>query len=106
MVFYKPPYNNKDMPLLFMRKLWVGFILGKPVNYFGIGEFQGVGRGSTQDQEHVRHEPVLGTCRSRRRSKLPTQHPLVVESFQHVQLAISSLTHSLVQNNSFVALSR
>jgi hypothetical protein len=60
MVFDKPPCNNREMPLYFMRKLWVEFILGKHVNYFDIGEFQGVGRGSAQDREHARCDPVLG----------------------------------------------
>jgi len=32
MVFDKPPYNNMDIPLYFMRKLWLEFIMGKHVN--------------------------------------------------------------------------
>jgi hypothetical protein len=47
MVFDKPPCNNREVPLYFLRKLWEEFILGHHVNYFDIGEFQGVGLGST-----------------------------------------------------------
>jgi hypothetical protein len=47
MVFDEPPYNNREMPLYFMRKLWDEFILGKHVNYFDIGDFQGEDRGYT-----------------------------------------------------------
>jgi hypothetical protein len=49
MVFDKPPYNNREVPLYFLRKLWDEFILGLHVNYFDMGEFQGVGIGSTLD---------------------------------------------------------
>jgi hypothetical protein len=43
MVFDKPPCNNREVPLYFLRKLWDEFILGKNVNYFDMGDFQGVG---------------------------------------------------------------
>ena len=43
MDFDKPPCNNREVPLYFMRKLWDEFILGNHVYYFDIGEFQGVG---------------------------------------------------------------
>jgi hypothetical protein len=46
MVFDKPPYNNRDVPLYFLHKLWAEFILGLHVNYFDIGVFQGGGVGS------------------------------------------------------------
>jgi hypothetical protein len=39
MVFDKPPYNNREVPLYFLRKLWTEFVLGHHVNYFDIGEF-------------------------------------------------------------------
>ena len=65
MVFDKHPYNNREMPLYFMRKLWAKFILGKHVNYFDIGDFQGVGRGSTQDRDHSKRGPMLGPRPSR-----------------------------------------
>ena len=35
-------------------------MLGLHVNYFDIGEFQGVGHGSTQDRQNVRRDLVLG----------------------------------------------
>jgi len=38
-VFEKPPWNNKEVPLYFLRKLWKKFILGHYVNYFDIGYF-------------------------------------------------------------------
>jgi hypothetical protein len=47
MVFDKPPYNNREVPLYFLRKLWEESMLADHVNYFEIGEFQGVGYGST-----------------------------------------------------------
>jgi hypothetical protein len=34
MVFDKPPYNNIEVPLHFLCKLWVEFIMGLHVNYF------------------------------------------------------------------------
>jgi hypothetical protein len=80
--------------------------MGKHVNYFYIGYFHGVGRGSAQDQEHARHDPELGPHPPRRRPDPPTQHPPVAKNLQQVKLAISSLTHSLVQHKNFVALSR
>jgi hypothetical protein len=49
---------------------------------------------------------VLTPRPPRRRPDPPTQHPSVVERLQQVQLGISSLTHSLVQHNSFVSLSQ
>jgi hypothetical protein len=32
MVFEKPPYNNMEVPLYFLRKLWAKFCLGHHVN--------------------------------------------------------------------------
>jgi hypothetical protein len=32
MVFDKPPCNNREMPLYFLRKLSVDFIMGKHIN--------------------------------------------------------------------------
>jgi hypothetical protein len=49
MVFDKPPCNNMEVPLYFLRKLWAEFILGHHVNYFDIGDFQGVGQGYVHD---------------------------------------------------------
>jgi hypothetical protein len=49
MVFDKPLYNNREVSLYFLRKLWVEFISGHHVNYFDIGEFHGVGSGFAQD---------------------------------------------------------
>jgi hypothetical protein len=46
MGFDKTPCNNREVPLYFLRKLWEEFILGHHVNYFDIGDFQGLGRGS------------------------------------------------------------
>jgi hypothetical protein len=57
MVFDKPPCNNREVPLYFMRKLWAKFIMGKNVNYFDIGKFHGVGLGSVNDQDHVGGTP-------------------------------------------------
>jgi hypothetical protein len=59
-VFDKPPCNNREVPLFFFRKLWVEFILYHYVNYFDIGDFQGVFLGSAQDPEHARNDPMLG----------------------------------------------
>jgi hypothetical protein len=50
MVFDKPPCNNREVPLYFLRKLRAKFILGRPVNYFDIGDFQGVDRGYAHDR--------------------------------------------------------
>jgi hypothetical protein len=36
--------------------------MGKNVNYFDIGDFHGMGRGSTHARENVRSEPKLGPC--------------------------------------------
>jgi len=80
--------------------------MGKHVNYFDISDFQGVVRGSIHDREKARCDPELGPHPPRRRSDPPTQHPLVADNLQQLQLAISSLTHSIVQHNNFVALSR
>jgi len=60
MVFDKPPCNNREVPLYFLRKLREEFILGHHVNFLDIGEFQEVGLGSTHDREHARHDPMLG----------------------------------------------
>ena len=49
MVFDKPPYNNREVPLYFLRKLWEKFKLGLHINYFDMGETQGVDREFTQD---------------------------------------------------------
>ena len=45
MVFDVPPHNNREIPLYFLRKMYVEFMLGKHVNYFDMMEFQGVGKG-------------------------------------------------------------
>jgi hypothetical protein len=42
MVLDKPPYNNKEMPLYFLRKLCTYLILGKDVNYFDIEDIHSV----------------------------------------------------------------
>jgi hypothetical protein len=60
MVFDKPPCNNRVVPLYFLRKLWDEFILGKHVNYFDMGDLQGVVLESTKDQDHSIHDPMLG----------------------------------------------
>lgn len=39
MVFDKAPNNNMEVPLYFLQKLWVEFLLGLHVNYFDITEF-------------------------------------------------------------------
>jgi hypothetical protein len=101
----KPPSNNREVPLNFMRKLWDEFIMGKHVNYFDIGELQGLGLESAQDRENARCDDVLGPHPPRRRSGPPTQHPPIADNLQQVKLSISSLTCSLVQHNVFVALS-
>jgi hypothetical protein len=54
MVFDKPPCNNSEMPLYFLRKLWTEFIMGKHVNYFFTGDFHGVGRGSIVGKNTLR----------------------------------------------------
>jgi hypothetical protein len=106
MVFDKPPCNNKEIPLYFLRKLWDEFILGKHVNYFDIGDFQGVGLGFSLHREHAGRDPMLGPRPPRKRPDPPTQHTLVVDILQQVKLAISSLNCSLLQHGSFVALPR
>jgi hypothetical protein len=104
MVFDKPLCNNREIPLYFLRKLWDEFILGKHVNCFDIGDFQGVGLAFSLDREHVRCDCVLGPCPPRKRPDPPTQHTLVAEILQQVKLSISSLNCILVQHSSFVAL--
>jgi hypothetical protein len=37
MVFDKTYYNNWEVPLYFLCKLWAEFIMGIHVNYFDIG---------------------------------------------------------------------
>ena len=49
MVFDEIPYNKKEVPLYFLRKLWVEIILGHHVNYFDISEFHVVCHGSSQE---------------------------------------------------------
>jgi hypothetical protein len=34
--------------------------MGHHVNYFDIGDFQGVGRGSVQDRVNAKHNHMLG----------------------------------------------
>lgn len=75
----KPPCNNREVPLYFLTKLWAKFILGHHVNYFDIGEFQGVGHGFAQDIENYRCEPVLGIHPPRRRPNPPSQYPPIAE---------------------------
>jgi len=61
MVSEKHPCNNREVPLYFLRKLWVEFILDHHVNYFEIGEFWGVGHGSIYDQQNAMNDPLLGS---------------------------------------------
>ena len=56
-VFDEDPHGNRDMPLYFLRKLHVDFILGKYVNYFDITEFQGIQWGMHQNREHAKADP-------------------------------------------------
>jgi hypothetical protein len=77
MVFDKPPCNNKEVSLYFLRKLWEELFMGHHVNYFDIGDFQGVGQGSTQDQEHARCDPMLGPHPPRKRPDPSSQLPLL-----------------------------
>ena len=54
MVFDIPPHNNREVPMYFLRKLYVEFVMGKHVNYFDMLGFQGVGRGMPNT------DPMLG----------------------------------------------
>ena len=60
MVFDKFPRNNREVALYFLRKIWAWFRLGLHINYFDIGEFQGMGCGSAQDRKNARHDLALG----------------------------------------------
>jgi hypothetical protein len=54
MVFDNSPCNNREVPLYFLKKLLAEFMLGHHVNYFDIGEFHMVARGSSRDRENAR----------------------------------------------------
>ena len=57
MVFDEDPHGNRDIPLYFLMKLYVEFILGKHGHYFDILEFQGVGHGMPQYKQGERTNP-------------------------------------------------
>ena len=49
MVFDMPPHNNREIPLYFLWKMYVEFMLGKHVIYFDILSFQGIDGGMPQN---------------------------------------------------------
>ena len=56
MVFDEDPHGNTNMPLYFLKKIYVEFILGKHVNYFDILEFQGIGQECLKIKHNFRGE--------------------------------------------------
>ena len=105
MMFEKNPCNNKEVPLYFLRKLWAEFVLSQPINYFDIHEFEGVGRGSTPEQENSKHEPLRGPHPPRQRHKPASQYLPILDNTREAQTSISTLTCSLLQHYTFIALS-
>jgi len=76
MVFDKPLCDNWEVPLYFLHKLWNDFIMGLHINYFDICKFQGVGLGSTQDQEMVRCNSLIGMSIPRHMPNPPSTHKI------------------------------
>lgn len=62
MVFDDPPYNNYEVPLYFLRKVYCEFVLNVRPNYFDMGEFHGRDGGFAQDRpEACRRLPSTQT---------------------------------------------
>ena len=84
MVFDIPPHNNREVPLYFLRKLYVEFVMGKHVNYFDMLGFQGVGRGMPQHRPNSRHRdsnPQIPAPRAQLpREDIPTAHDMVSQT--------------------------
>ena len=57
MVFDAPPYNNHEVPMYFLKKLYCEFFLGEIPNYFDILESQGIVGGSLFERSGSRHDP-------------------------------------------------
>jgi hypothetical protein len=105
MVFDKPSCNNKEIPFYFLRKLCVEFILGHYVNYFDIGEFQGVGRGSMQGRENSRCDPLRGPHPPKKRHELLAKYLSISDNIFDAQILIYTLTHNLLHHSTFIVLS-
>ena len=67
MVFDAPPYNNHEVPMYFLKKLYCEFVLGEIPNYFDILESQGRGGGSSFER--------LGACRDPNVVRAPVVKP-------------------------------
>lgn len=58
MVFYQAPHGNgSDIPMYFLKKLHVEFVLNRKPNYFDIKPSQGIGLGCPQDRLGARVDP-------------------------------------------------
>jgi hypothetical protein len=92
MVFDEDPHGNRDIPLYFVRKLYVEFILGKHVSYFEILEFQGIGRGMTQNREHARANPNHVHPPPHPRNHSPHLYPSSTSVFDQTQDALLQIS--------------
>ena len=104
MVFDEDLHGNRDIPLYFLSKLYVEFILGKHVNYFGILEFQGVGRGMPQNREHARADPNRVHSPPHPRTTPPPPHLYLASSsvFDQTQDALLQLSQTLLRHNTYI----
>ena len=50
--------QQQEIPLYFLWKMYVEFVLGKHVNYFDILSFQGIGGGMPQNRPNARLRDV------------------------------------------------
>ena len=101
MVFDEDLHGDRFMPLYFLRKLYVEFILHKHVNYFDILKFQGVGKGMPHDREHARANPNQvrpPPCPQ----NPPWLYPLAHNLFFETLGALLQLSQTLVYHSTFV----
>ena len=102
MVFDVPPHNNREIPLYFLRKIYVEFALGKHIKYFDMLYFQGVGRGIPKNHSNARilylnllipqpHTPLD-------RPNVPHAHQVIPE----IERVLLSLAQAIVFHNNVV----
>ena len=105
MVFDKRPCNIREVPLYFIRKLLVEFVLGVHVNYFDITKFQGDGIGSSQDQPTYRRNPLRGSLTSRHDPNPHSQPPKLSDRLDDIDDAMRFPTCGLLIHTTFVEIS-
>ena len=102
MVFDTAPYNNHEVSIYFLKKLYCEFVLEEIPNYFDLLDSQGRGGGSSFERLGERHDPNVVRALVVKPQGEHVIIPLVVK--EHVETStlgtINALTQTLIHYTS------